>query len=158
MERNTITGGCLCGSIRYEATGQPYNITHCHCLDCRRSSGAPFVTWASFRRNEFRFVRGRPRKLRWARRQRWFCPHCGTALAFMSSPDEIDITVCSLDDPARVLPAGHIWTEDRLPWIHLADNLPTYRRQRQNNPLGFQPSSLPTEQCHAGRAMTSTRQ
>jgi Glutathione-dependent formaldehyde-activating enzyme len=45
-----------------EATGQPYNVTHCHCLDCRRSSGAPFVTWASFSRSGLRLTAGRLRE------------------------------------------------------------------------------------------------
>ena len=54
----TIQGGCLCGAMRYEATGRPYNITHCHCTDCRRSSGAAFVTWASLLRTQFLFTRG----------------------------------------------------------------------------------------------------
>ena len=74
MHAIPITGGCLCGWIRYEATGDPYNITHCHCLDCRRSSGAPFVTWATFKRNAFRILSGEPRELHWAGRVRSFCP------------------------------------------------------------------------------------
>ena len=49
-EPKTIRGGCLCGAIRYEGIGEPYNVTHCHCEDCRKSAGAPFATWASFRR------------------------------------------------------------------------------------------------------------
>ncbi len=114
MERNTITGGCLCGSIRYEATGQPYNITHCHCLDCRRSSGAPFVTWASFSRRSFRFTSGQP---------------------FLAGPDadEVDVTVCSFDQPTTVAPTDHTWVEDVLPWIRLADDLPIYRQKRETH-------------------------
>ena len=98
MNSNIICGGCLCGSVRYEATGEPYNITHCHCLDCRRSSGAPFVTWASFPRSGFRFITGPPRELKWAGRQRSFCPLCGTQLTFLTEPnaDEIDVTVLQL--------------------------------------------------------------
>lgn len=132
MPSNVVCGGCLCGSVRYEATGQPYNITHCHCSDCRRSSGAPFVTWASFRRNEFRFTVGEPKDLRWAGRVRSFCPHCGTPLTFLTEPsaDEIDVTVCSFDQPAILTPADHIWVEDRLPWIRLADGLPAYEQTR----------------------------
>jgi hypothetical protein len=133
MNVKVIRGGCLCGAVRYEATGAAYNITHCHCLDCRRSSGAPFVTWASFTRGNFRFIKGQPRELRWAGRVRSFCPDCGTALTFMSGPDtqDVDVTVCSLDEPQAVKPADHIWVEDRLPWIHLADGLPTHGRSRQ---------------------------
>jgi len=135
MNPNLICGGCLCGLVRYEATGHPYNITHCHCSDCRRSSGAPFVTWASFHRSGFRFTTGLPRELRWAERLRSFCPDCGTPLTFMSGPDadEIDVTVCSFDQPATVTPADHTWVDDRLPWIRLADDLPTYERKRKTH-------------------------
>src|SRR6266566_9753674 len=68
MNTDVISGGCLCGWVRYEVSGQPYNITHCHCLDCRRNSGAPLVTWASFTRSDFRFTTGQPRELPWAGR------------------------------------------------------------------------------------------
>jgi hypothetical protein len=128
-----ILGGCLCGSVRYEASGEPYNITHCHCEDCRRSSGAPMVTWASFTRNDFRFIRGEPRELKWADRIRMFCPDCGTPLIFMSGSNahEVDVTVCSFDDPEIVRPTDHTWIEDRLSWIHLADRLPTHAQERK---------------------------
>ncbi len=133
MKANVIYGGCLCGSIRYEATGTPYNITHCHCEDCRRSSGAAFVTWASFRRDAFRFTSGEPREVHWAGRLRSFCPTCGTSLTFMAMPDadEVDVTVCSFDRPESVAPADHTWVDDRLPWIRLADHLPAYPQKRE---------------------------
>ena len=135
---NVISGGCLCGAVRYEASGTPYNVTHCHCSDCRRSSGAPFVTWASFRRDEFRFTTEEPRLIEWAGRLRAFCPHCGTQLTFVSGmgADEVDVTVSSFDDPEVVEPRDHTWTEDRLPWIQLADGLPVYRRERSTHSGG----------------------
>ncbi len=135
MSQNISCGGCLCGSVRYEATGQPYNITHCHCLDCRRSSGAPFVTWASFRRTDFRFTTAEPSQLSWAGRLRLFCPFCGTPVMFTTGPDaeEVDVTVCSFDSPESLTPRDHIWIEDRLPWVRLADGLPTYRQIRQSH-------------------------
>jgi hypothetical protein len=132
MSPNVTCGGCLCGSVRYEATGAPFNVTHCHCADCRRSSAAPFVTWASFRRSNFRFVTGETRLLQWEGRERSFCPHCGTPLTFMTGPDadEVDVTVCSFDDPSSVVPTDHTWISDRLPWVHLADGLPTFEQSR----------------------------
>ena len=135
VSSNVIGGGCLCGSVRYEATGPPYNITHCHCSDCRGGAGAPFVTWASFRREDFRFTTGRPRVLPWAGRLRSFCPQCGTSLTFMTAADaaEVDVTVCSFDHPETVTPADHTWVEDRLPWIRVTDDLPTYRQTRANH-------------------------
>ena len=132
MSVNIIHGGCLCGAVRYEAAGQPYNITHCHCVDCRRSSGAAFVTWASFRRTDFSFAHGEPRTLAWAGRLRSFCATCGTPLTFMTAPnaDEVDVTVCTFDNSEAISPADHTWTEDRLPWVRLADNLPVYNQSR----------------------------
>ena len=135
MTAGVFSGGCLCGSVRYEATGQPYNVTHCHCADCRRSSGAPFVTWASFARSNFQFTQGQARELSWAGRLRSFCPGCGTPLTFVSASgaDEIDVTVCTLDQPEAISPADHTWVEDRLPWICLADGLPIHTQKRPNH-------------------------
>jgi hypothetical protein len=139
MTPPTIHGGCLCGAVRYEATGKPYNVTHCHCEDCRRSSSAAFVTWASFRRSDFRFTQGEPRVVSWAGRLRSFCGACGTPLTFMTTPQagEVDVTVCSFDHPESVSPTDHTWVEDRLPWVRQADDLPEYQRARSNHGATF---------------------
>jgi hypothetical protein len=131
MNPNPIPGGCLCGAVRYEADGPAADVTHCHCEDCRRSSGAPFVTWATFPRTGFRFLKGRPRDFSWAGRMRSFCSDCGTPLTFRNGPDakDVDVTVCSFDQPAAVTPADHTWVEDKLPWIRLADGLPVCERK-----------------------------
>src|SRR3954468_24553739 len=136
MTAQTIEGGCLCGAVRYEATGQPRNVTHCHCTDCRRSGGAAFVTWASFWRREFRFTKGEARVFLWAGRVRSFCRACGTPLTFMTglNADEVDVTVCSFDHPETISPADHTWVEDRLSWIRLADELPAYGQKRPPHP------------------------
>ena len=47
-EPTPATGGCLCGAVRYEATGDPIVTGYCHCADCRRNSGAPVVTLVMF--------------------------------------------------------------------------------------------------------------
>lgn len=135
MTAHATHGGCLCGTVRYEAGGVPYNVTHCHCTDCRRSSGAAFVTWASFRTSKFHLTQGELRTLLWAGRLRSFCGACGTPLTFMTTPqaEEIDVTVCSFDQPEKVAPKDHTWTEDRLPWIRLADGLPEYGQMRPNH-------------------------
>ncbi|HEX2749573.1 MAG TPA: GFA family protein [Verrucomicrobiales bacterium] len=132
MASDVIQGGCLCGAIRYEAAGTPYHVTHCHCMDCRRSSAAAFVTWATFRRSGFRFTQGEPGVLPWAGRVRCFCVSCGTPLTFMASPqaEEVDVTVCSFDDPGRLQPADHTWVEDRLSWIPAPEGLPEHQRSR----------------------------
>src|SRR5947208_14328098 len=86
-EPKTICGGCLCGAVRYEGIGELYNVTHCHCEDCRKSAGALFVTWASFQRSNLKFTKGKPLEIAWAGRVRSFCATCGTALTLASQPD-----------------------------------------------------------------------
>jgi hypothetical protein len=127
-------GGCLCGAIRYRASGQAYGITHCHCQTCRRASGAPFVTWAGFDADQFAYTRGEP--IAYASSShvvRTFCGQCGTPLTYrrLDLPSSIDITVGSMDAPEILKPEDHTWTESRLSWIVMCDDLPTYSRERK---------------------------
>jgi hypothetical protein len=105
---------------------------HCHCADCRRSSGAPFVSWVTFRAADFAFTTGEPESYRYAGRVRTFCGRCGTPLTFQAEEtvDEVDVTIGSLDVPDSVVPKAHIWAADRLPWIKLADGLPAFASRR----------------------------
>jgi hypothetical protein len=127
-----LTGGCYCGAIRYEADGTPFNETNCHCSICRRTSGAPFVTWFSVRASEFRFVRGHPTRFNSSEKgTRSFCPRCGTQLTFASSdfPDEIDVSTCSLDNPDIVPPRDNTRTSSRVRWV-APDGLSEFRESR----------------------------
>jgi hypothetical protein len=133
MSEEIIEGGCLCGAVRYRASGTPSDVTHCHCTLCRRASGAPFVSWASFRSARFSFTTGEPARFASsARAVRTVCNHCGTPLTFQlyEKVDQIDVTICSMDDPERVTPQDHTWTRSQLSWIKLADELPRYATTR----------------------------
>ena len=129
-----LEGGCYCGAIRYEAAAAPFNETNCHCSICRRTTGAPFVAWFSVRRSQFRLTQGNPTRFRsTAKGVRSFCTQCGTQITFEHAdyPDEIDITTCSLDQPAGVPPKDHIWTRSRVDWVRPADGLPEFRESRE---------------------------
>jgi len=128
-----LQGGCFCGRVRYEVAGIPFDETNCHCSICRRTTGAPFVSWFSVRPSEFRLASGAPVRFRSsAMATRSFCGHCGTQLTFQSDgyPDAIDITTCSLDHPEPVSPRDHTHTSGKLPWVHLSDGLVRYPRAR----------------------------
>ncbi|HEY8609614.1 MAG TPA: GFA family protein [Noviherbaspirillum sp.] len=127
-----IQGGCQCGDVRYEADNASHE-TNCHCTDCRRSSGAPFVAWLTVPTAAFRLVRGDPARYRSsASVTRRFCARCGTMLTFTDErvPDEVDIAICSLDEPERYPPKSHTYVRSRLPWISLNDGLPQYAETR----------------------------
>jgi hypothetical protein len=128
-----LQGGCFCGLVRYQADGAPFHETTCHCTICRGTTGAPMVTWFSVPRDALRFVGGQPATFQSSEHgSRTFCPRCGTALTFQSTnfPEEVDVTVCSLDHPEQVPPRDHTFVRSRLPWVVLGDQLPAFPRSR----------------------------
>jgi hypothetical protein len=128
-----LEGGCFCGFVRYRANAIPFHETSCHCSICRRTSGAPFVTWLSVPGADFAFTAGQPARFRSSDHgTRSFCPRCGTPLTFESSraPGELDVTTCSLDVPERVPPRDHTWTSAQLSWVELPDSKPRYPEAR----------------------------
>lgn len=128
-----MEGGCSCGAIRYRIDGGSRRTTNCHCRHCRRTSGAPFVTWIEVDPAQLEFVSGKPS--RYASRPgvtRQFCPSCGTQLTYrhVDEPDVIDVTACSLDVLDTIDPEDHVWASRMVPWLKLADDLPRYERGR----------------------------
>ena len=82
---------------------------------------------------DFAFVAGTPARIASSRRaERTFCDRCGTPLTFQlhASPEELDVTVCSMDHPERIAPEDHTQTLTQLPWIRLADGLPRHETER----------------------------
>jgi hypothetical protein len=57
-------GGCFCGRVRYRVSGEPLRSAICHCVSCRRTSGALTVAWVSFPYRRFSFVEGEPADFR----------------------------------------------------------------------------------------------
>ena len=93
MER--FTGGCLCGNVRIVASGLPYRVGVCHCLDCRKHHGALFHASAVFPQDAVT-IDGETRDYA----GRFFCPRCGSSI-FGRSADEIQVNLGSLDAPVR---------------------------------------------------------
>lgn len=123
-----LHGGCLCGGTRYVLHADPTRLCECHCIDCRRASGATSVAWGSVPRNQLEVTKGTLRRIPFAQRIRAFAACCGTQLFFEESPaaELIDFTIASLDDPSPYAPKKIIWTEDRLPWVVVDPNLPSF--------------------------------
>ena len=125
-----LTGGCVCGGTRYVLNSRPFALLDCHCIDCRRSAGAPYVTWGSVPRENLVVTKGEPRKIAYANRIRSFAACCGTHLFFEDTKDSqiIDVTIASLDDPAPFAPQKVIFVEDKLPWVKLNESLPSFQK------------------------------
>jgi len=131
MAEDAITGGCLCGAIRYVARTRPTISMICHCRSCRRAAGSPAVAWLTFAARDVEIVRGTPHAFHSSPPvTRTFCAGCGTPLTYVSTarPEEIDVTTASLDRPERFPPTYHAWRGDGIDWARFADDLPTYIR------------------------------
>ena len=116
------TGGCLCGTVRYQAEGTPIWVAHCHCKSCRKASGAPIVTWAGYQRVTVTWVAKpfaySPHVLR------CFCPDCDTPVSYESTrwPDELHIPDATLDDPEGGTPTAHVYWSEHLAWLEIGDD------------------------------------
>lgn len=125
-------GGCHCGAVRYEVSGEPQHVALCHCNDCRKSAGAPMVAWAAFAEGEFELLQGELTTFNSSgTAMRSFCPTCGTGIAYRNAeflPGIVDIQAATLDNP-DALPAGaHIQTAEQIGWMAEAHNLPKFER------------------------------
>ena len=128
-----IEGGCYCGQVRYVSEGAPFHETICHCVDCRRVTGAANVAWFSAPASGFRFTAQAPMQHRSSANViRTFCGVCGTALTYQRTdlPDEVDVTIASADHPDRLAPGDHVRTSSRLAWDAVCDGLPTFSGSR----------------------------
>jgi hypothetical protein len=133
-------GGCLCGGIRYRIDGPIPSVAHCHCRMCQKASGAVVMTWALIRPETFDLTHGELRTW-WssAKGERTFCPGCGAQITFRhtSAPEELGVTLASLDDAGAHAATHHIYTESRLPWLNLDGHLRAYRREPGGDPDGI---------------------
>jgi hypothetical protein len=135
MTTEPITGGCLCGAVRYEATVAPTDVSYCHCRMCQRHFGNPVGVYVSFPDNGLRFTKGKPKLYRSSDfGQRGFCADCGTPLSwvYVRKPERISVSVGSLDHPERFPPVEHWGIESQIPWLHIDDDLP--RRHTDEDP------------------------
>ncbi|MGO9602157.1 MAG: GFA family protein [Candidatus Binataceae bacterium] len=122
-----VTGGCLCGAVRYSASVPPSGVHYCHCRICQRAFGNVFAIFGSFPKDKFRFTLSKPRIYRSsAIARRGFCGRCGTPLLTEQVPPngQIGISVGSLDHPERVRPEIHWGSESEIPWLKISDRLP----------------------------------
>lgn len=121
------TGGCLCGQIRFRATGQPYRVGLCHCLDCRKHHGALFHASAIFPQDAVT-IQGTPRGYA----GRYFCPQCGSPV-FGRSADEIEVNLGSLDAPDQLRPTYELWTTRRETWLPQFSQMKQYALDRDDD-------------------------
>ena len=125
-DTDKVTGGCLCGEIRYESDVLPYLVGYCHCKMCQKGVGNLFGTAAFFKHAHFRYVKGAPTWYTSQGAKRGFCSQCGSPIAFQRLGYEDDycaIWLGTLDQPAAYKPTAEWHTESKIPWVDLGSDL-----------------------------------
>jgi hypothetical protein len=124
-----LTGGCLCGAIRYEILAEAVDVAdYCHCAQCRKASGAPVVAWIQLPPSRFRVTQGAAKSFASSSHStRWFCGGCGSPV-YMTDDfgTSVGVTLGALDEPEAVRPNVHGWESARLAWFQTDDALPRY--------------------------------
>ncbi len=125
-------GGCLCGAIRYRATGAPLRVGLCHCGQCRRQTGSALPSFVTWPRKAVEITKGKPAGIRlsdYATRE--FCRDCGSPLFWRADKgEEITVLLGSLDDAeAMPKPSYELWTERRLHWVPELPGIKSYRQE-----------------------------
>lgn len=133
-----VRGSCFCGGVRYEAD-QVAVMSHCHCVVCRKTSGAAFATWAHVEPRYFRFVQGEQlvkKHLNAEGMGREFCGVCGSPVP--GKPEHMtswSIPAGTLDDDPEVRPVAHVFVSSRAHWWTIGDDLPQFEKWAP----GFEP-------------------
>jgi hypothetical protein len=128
-----VTGGCLCGAVRYEAAA-PIHGSYCHCRMCQKGYGGFFQAVLKFEGSQFRYSQGHPKFYRsssYARRG--FCAECGSPIAFVYDGNpHVWILIGTLDHPedwpltkdASWGQSVHCFAESGIPWHRIEEGLP----------------------------------
>ncbi len=132
-----ITGGCLCGAVRYTASRDPVLVAHCHCDDCRRATGSGFATNVFFRDEDMTVLQGATKSYRHTADSgnimiKEFCPDCGSQLFGSSSgrPGVKAVKVGSIDDARAIEPQVEVFVSRALPFSRLSETAEKFERGR----------------------------
>lgn len=132
MTQTTLKGGCLCGAVKYEVTGEPKRFYHCHCSRCRKATGAGHASNLFLQPAALKWLSGeeqiRSFKLPEAKRfTNSFCATCGSRLPRQAAGTDIVMIPCgSLEDEAPIMPQARIFSGSRASWSCADDGLPVY--------------------------------
>jgi hypothetical protein len=131
-ENFSLDGGCTCGTVRYRLTRKPMYVHCCHCRWCQRETGTAFALNAMIEADRVVLLSGVPEAVdtpsnsgKGQKISR--CPSCRIALwsNYAGAGDAIHfVRVGTLDEPDRLPPDIHIFTESKQPWVTLSPDIP----------------------------------
>lgn len=132
MSEVCLSGGCLCGAVAYEVSGEPVRFYHCHCRRCRKATGTGHASNILLKPARANWLKGEEMvgiyKVQEAERFRTcFCKQCGSPLPRVMPQNGIVVVPAgSLDSDPPIEPQARIFWDSRAEWSCAADDLPTF--------------------------------
>ena len=130
-----ISGGCYCGSLRYESVGDIEASIQCHCRECQYITGGNPNVIIIMPLSGFEFVKGIPKTFKRKDIEkaatRLFCENCGTGIGTKNPnrPNSIILKVGTFDDPSIFKPDIAIFTIDKQKFHYIEDGLKSFERR-----------------------------
>ena len=131
-----VTGGCLCGDVRYKISEPEMDTMFCHCRMCQKFSGSTIATGSTYPAEALCFIRGEPKYYKSSPfAERGFCANCGSSLTFRPILPPVTpgwagwivVLTGSLDNPEPNVPTWHLGVESKMPWLDIHDQKPQIR-------------------------------
>ena len=132
-----LTGGCMCGGVRFEVSEPLVAATYCHCTRCRRRTGAAASAQARIVPGSLTVLQGEDLVRAWeppgGGYGKEFCSHCGSALwsRHPEDPEVIAVRLGAFDGDPGIRPSLRQFTAYAAPWEEIPDDgLPRYEEMR----------------------------
>ncbi len=132
IAQTSVSGSCLCGTVKYTVSGSTKRFYHCHCQRCRKATGTGHasnllitpvsaISWLQGEKALSRY------KVPQAERfYNCFCQHCGSPMPrAVAELNAVLIPAGSLDTEPPITPQGHIFWDSRAKWS-CEDDLPVF--------------------------------
>ncbi|MFZ0091332.1 MAG: GFA family protein [Solirubrobacteraceae bacterium] len=127
-----LTGGCVCGAVRFEVSEPFVSATYCHCTRCQRRTGTGSSANARTTAEAFRIVSGEDRIRSFkpdAGAEKFFCGECGSALFSRSGPagETVGVRLGAIAGDPGIRPSAHQFVAYAAVWEPIPeDGLPRY--------------------------------
>jgi hypothetical protein len=125
-----LTGGCLCGAVRYAVADEFLYAANCHCSDCRRATGSAFKPFAGIEPEKLALTKGEDGLLLFGdeRGHDAHCRLCGSLLySLVRDGAFVHVAMGTLADDPTIRPTEHIFVGSKAPWYTISDDLPQYQ-------------------------------
>ncbi len=131
-----LTGGCLCGGVRFEVTDPPVSAVYCHCTRCQRRTGTAAAVSARLAPGSLRILSGEELVASYVPEDGFakdFCSACGGALwsRHPEDPDVVGVRLGAFDGDPGIRPSARQFVAYAAPWEAIPDDgLPRYPERR----------------------------